>query len=94
MLARAISIAGELGNAAFDIYQTVDDPSSAIVNILGSLIGVGSIAKLSRDGKGIGDIAKLRRGMKDDAVKSMGAIFKNQNDKIGSLAKFCKYTIK
>nr|OQO24051.1 hypothetical protein B0A51_05021 [Rachicladosporium sp. CCFEE 5018] len=60
-LARAIAIAGEVGNAALGVYDTVNDPSSAVVNILGMLVGVGAIAKVSRDGKGIGDVANLRR---------------------------------
>ncbi|MCJ1310400.1 hypothetical protein MMC25_004064 [Agyrium rufum] len=54
-LARAIAIAvaGELGNAALAIYDTVEDPKSAVVNILGMLLGVGAITNAARDGVGI-----------------------------------------
>lgn len=65
-LARTIAIAGELGNAAVDIYDTVQDPSSAVVNILGLLLGVGGIAKTIREGEDIAKVAKLSRGMSPD----------------------------
>ncbi|KAK4545949.1 hypothetical protein LTR36_002513 [Oleoguttula mirabilis] len=89
-LARAIAIAGELGNAALAVYDTVQDPKSAVVNILGMLVAVGAIAKASRDGKGIGDIATIRRGMKPDDIAGLGSIFKNNDDKLQSIMKVCK----
>lgn len=90
-LARAIALAGELGNAALGIYDTVEDPKSAVVNILGMLLGVGAIAKVARDGKGIGDVANIRRGMSGDAVASLGKIFKDNDDTLQSIAKVCKF---
>ncbi|GAB7357175.1 hypothetical protein MBLNU459_g8166t1 [Dothideomycetes sp. NU459] len=89
-LARTIAIAGELGNAALAIYDTVQDPKSAVVNILGMLIGVGSIAKVARTGEGLGDVAKLRRGMTATDVAGLGAIFKNSDDKLQNLVKVCR----
>ena len=89
-LARAIAIAGEVGNAALGIYDTVEDPKSAIVNILGMLVGAGAIAKVSRDGKGLGDVAKLRRGMSADDVAGLGNIFKSQDDKLQNIMKVCR----
>ncbi|KAK5111586.1 hypothetical protein LTR85_011815 [Meristemomyces frigidus] len=86
-LARAITIAGELGNAALSVYDTVEDPKSAVVNILGMLVGVGAIAKASRDGKGVGGIANIRRSMKADDVSSLGSIFKNNDDKLQAIMK-------
>ncbi|KAJ9624398.1 Glucan endo-1,3-alpha-glucosidase agn1 [Taxawa tesnikishii (nom. ined.)] len=89
-LARTIAIAGELGNAALAIYDTVQDPEAAVVNILGMLIGVGSIAKVARTGKGIGDVAKLRRGMTATDVAGLGSVFKNSDDKLQNIVKVCR----
>lgn len=90
-LARAISILGELGNAAMGIYDTVQDPSSALINVLGMLIGVGAIAKASRDGKGVAEIAATRRTMKSDAITSLGTVFKANDDKLQTVVKMCKW---
>ncbi len=70
----------------------MEDPSSAVVNILGLLLGVGVIAKASRDGEGIAAIAKIRRGMSSDDVSSLGSIFKNNDDKLQSIMKVCRLT--
>jgi len=85
-----VAITGELGNAALAIYDTVQDPSSAVVNILGMLMGVGSIAKVSRDGEGIGAAAVLRRGMSSDQVASLGSIFKANDDKLQGIMNVCR----
>ncbi|KAJ5662800.1 hypothetical protein N7507_003531 [Penicillium longicatenatum] len=90
-LARIIAIAGELGNAALATYDTVEDPSSAVVNMLGMLFGAGSIAKVGRDAKGLSSVAKWRRGMKTGELASLGDIFKNGDSKVQSLmGKVCK----
>ncbi|KAI0191619.1 hypothetical protein F4808DRAFT_476023 [Astrocystis sublimbata] len=90
-LARIIAIAGELGNAALATYDTVNDPASAVVNILGGLFGVGGIVKASRDAKGIASIAKWRKGMKASEISSLGKIFQDGDTKIQSLlGKVCK----
>ena len=89
-LARAIPIIGELSNAATGVYDTVQDPSSALLNILGMLMGVGAISKATRDGGGIGSIANIRDGMKAEEVASLGTIFKNEDDKLQSILKVCK----
>lgn len=90
-LAKSIAIAGELGNAALAIYDTVQDPSSAIINIMGMLFGVGSIVKVARDGKGLGAIAKYRRGMKPEEVEALGSIFSDKDGVLQSiLGKACK----
>lgn len=89
-LARTIAIAGELGNTALALYSTVKDPDSAIVNILGMLIGVGSIARVERTGEGLGDVAKLRRGMTAEMVATLGSVFKNNDDKLQSIIRVCR----
>lgn len=88
-LARSIAIAGELGNGVLAIYDTVKDPSSAVVNILGMLFGVGSLTKISRDGTGLARIARLRQGMKSDEIASLGSIFKANDDKLQTIMKVC-----
>ncbi|KAJ5765052.1 glycoside hydrolase [Penicillium odoratum] len=88
-VARTVAVAGELANGALAVYQTVDDPSSAVSNIIGMLFGIGSIAKVSRDGKGIASIAKLRASMKDSEIESFGTIFTTNDDKLQSILKIC-----
>lgn len=89
-LARTIAIAGELSNAALALYDTVQDPKAAVVNILGMLVGVGAIAKVERSGKGFGDVAKLRRGMTTEDIVALGSVFKNSNDKLQAIIKVCR----
>ncbi|EPS35046.1 putative alpha-1,3-glucanase [Penicillium oxalicum 114-2] len=90
-LARSVAIAGELANGALAIYDTVQNPSSAVVNILGMLFGVGSITKVSRDGQGLASVAKLRREMKPEEIASLGGIFKSNDDKLRSIMKVCNW---
>ncbi|KAJ5248888.1 hypothetical protein N7468_000339 [Penicillium chermesinum] len=71
-LARSMAIAGELANGAYALFDTIDDPSSAVVNVLGMLFGLGNIAKIARDGKGIASAAKVRTAMKSSEVSSLG----------------------
>ncbi|THY23807.1 glycoside hydrolase [Aureobasidium pullulans] len=89
-LGRTIAIAGELGNAALATYDTVQDPESAVVNILGMLVGVGAIAKVERSGENIGEVAKLRRGMTAEDVAGLGSVFKNSDDMLQKIIKVCR----
>ncbi|THX32417.1 hypothetical protein D6D10_08112 [Aureobasidium pullulans] len=93
-LARTIAITGELGNAALAIYDTVNDPKSAVINILGMLVGVGAIAKVERSGKGLGDVAKVRRGMSEADIAGLGSVFKNSDDKLQAIIKVCRRALK
>lgn len=43
-LTRAIALTDELGNGVMAVYDTAGDPNSAVLNILGMLLGVGSIS--------------------------------------------------
>lgn len=90
-LARAIAIAGELGNGALGIYDSVKNPASAVVNILGMLLGVGAIAKVSRDGKGLAQVAKVRREMSADTIAGLGSVFAKHNNELNTISKFCKW---
>lgn len=64
----------------------------AIVNILGMLIGVGAIAKVARDGKGIGEVAKLQREMSPYAVAGLGGVFSKHTNELKTTMKFCKWS--
>jgi hypothetical protein len=57
-IACVMAVVGELGNAAFEIYETVRDPASAIINILVILFSVCNIAKAERDVKAIRGVAQ------------------------------------
>jgi len=83
---------GELGNAALSIYDTVQDPKSAVVNILGMLVGAGAIARATRDPAGISSVANIRRGMSADDVSGLGSIFKANDDKLQGILSVCKLT--
>jgi chitinase len=90
-LARGIAIAGELGNAALATYDTVKDPSSAILNVVGMLFGVGNIVKAGRDGPGLAAVAGIRKGIKPSEVSSLGKIFADRDGVLQNiLTKVCK----
>lgn len=90
-VARVIAIAGELGNMATATYETVKDPASAIVNILGMLFGAGNIAKVARDAKGISSVAQFRKSMTPGEISSLGKIFQDGDSKVQDLlGKMCK----
>lgn len=88
-LASAISMLGDIANAADAIYNTVQDPNSALINVLGLLGGLGKFTKASRDGKGLGEVAAARRGMTDATVNGLGKLFKENDDKLQSVMKVC-----
>ncbi|KAH9903612.1 hypothetical protein F4778DRAFT_91579 [Xylariomycetidae sp. FL2044] len=91
-MARIIAIAGELGNAALAMtYDSINDPSSAVINILGSLFGVGNIARAARGAKGLSDVAQWRKGMSSADISVMGKHFADGDSKVQSiLGKVCK----
>ncbi|KAJ0382921.1 hypothetical protein COL922a_011537 [Colletotrichum nupharicola] len=65
-LARAIAIAGDAGNAAFDIYSMVDDPSSIGYTIFGTLsagearraMGEAKVAQMEDTFKGYSELTQ------------------------------------
>lgn len=90
-LARGIALASEVGNGALAIYDSVTDPGSAVINILGMLVGVGGITKVSRDAPGLTKVADVQRTMDAAAVGKFGSIFKSNYDKLQPVMKFCKW---
>ncbi|KAL4748496.1 hypothetical protein BDW72DRAFT_195708 [Aspergillus terricola var. indicus] len=71
-LARVIAIAGELGIAALATYDTVNNPDAAVVSMLGMLFGAGAFTKVSRDAKGLKDVARYRRGVSTGEIALLG----------------------
>ncbi|KAK3690963.1 Glucan endo-1,3-alpha-glucosidase agn1 [Vermiconidia calcicola] len=90
-LARSIAIAGELGQGALGIYDTVNNPGSAVINILGMLIGVGATTKVPRDAPGLTEVATLARSISPDMAANFGAIFKHNFDDLQTTMKFCNH---
>ena len=90
-IARTIAILGDTANAALGLYNTVDDPSSAIINIVGSLLGLGKLAKMARGGEGISEVAQLRRAMIPEDVKGLGKIFEAGSDSLQQLVDVCQW---
>ena len=86
-LAKAIAIAGELGNAALALFDSVQNPSSALMNVLGMLLGVGGFTKATRDGTGLAPLAALRKGMNPDDAKAFGKIFQDKDGLLQSIMK-------
>lgn len=89
-LARSIAVAGEAANAGLAIYDTVQDPKSAIVNVIGAALGVGAIAKAERTGSGLKATAKLRTEMKASEVASLGKLFQANDNTLQNLMKVCR----
>ena len=56
------------------------------------LVGVGAIAKISRDGAGIAKVAKLQREMDPNTVAALGTVFKHNAGELQTSMKFCKWT--
>lgn len=89
-LVRSIAVAGEAANTGLAIYDTVKNPESAIMNVVGSVLGVGAIAKAERSGKGLASVAETRAGIKASEIASMGDIFKANDNTLQSLMKVCR----
>ena len=63
-----INLIGDIGNAALTIHGIVEDPSSAIFNLFGALIGGRG------SGKSLTDAAGARRGMTSKELDSLTPI--------------------
>jgi hypothetical protein len=84
-IARLIAVVGELGNAAFATYETVRDPASAMVNILGIFFSVGNIAKAERDVKAIRGVAQYHMRMVSSEILCLGRFFADRDSKVQTL---------
>jgi chitinase len=72
VLARIISIGGDLADEVFNLYGIVDDPASGLFALFGTVAKVRSWEKA----------AAIRRGLKDLEVKALG---KDVNDGLGKI---------
>ncbi len=89
-LARAIFIVGETANTAYTVYTIVDDPSSAIIGVMGMLFGVAGMAKSLRDVKGFQDMSAQRALLRSDPnFSKMTGSFKVNDDKLQNILKLC-----
>ncbi|OIW22603.1 hypothetical protein CONLIGDRAFT_638216 [Coniochaeta ligniaria NRRL 30616] len=86
-LARIMAIGAEAANAALDIYQVVQDPSSAPLAVFGILLGGLSLLKAP---KMFGDAATAKRAMKAGDLAKLGDTVKNGVQRVNSLTKTCK----
>ena len=72
VLRTLINVAGELGNVALGIYEVVDDPKNALLNIFGLLLGGVNLRPFK-------EIADLKRGMKTEDWNKLGPIKKDMD---------------
>lgn len=78
-------ILGALGNGALAIYDTVQDPQSAVVNVLGALFGLGGLAKVPRTEEGLSDLAVTWAKIKPETIQSFGKIFEDNDSRLRSV---------
>ncbi|KAK0651160.1 hypothetical protein B0T16DRAFT_453662 [Cercophora newfieldiana] len=86
-VARFAFVAGEIANAAFSIYEIVDDPSSAPYAIMGMLLGAAGRGKRAEEA--FEESAKARRLMKTAHVAGMGKRFREIDDQVQLAIKSC-----
>lgn len=85
-LSRIITMIDEAGTAALLIYEVVEDPSSAPLDVFGTPLGGVSLLK---GPKAFGDAAAARRAMQAEDVAKLGDNVKNGMDKICKTIKTC-----
>ncbi|KAJ5256934.1 Glycoside hydrolase superfamily [Penicillium angulare] len=79
-IGRVVTLAGDVGNAAFGVYGVVEDPQSAIFGVFGALIGV-------RGERGFSDAAESRRGMSEKEKSALGKYFQERTDQVDAVKK-------
>ncbi|KAK3361762.1 hypothetical protein B0T24DRAFT_690163 [Lasiosphaeria ovina] len=92
-LARIASVAREVANGAFSIYEFVDNKDSIIMALFEMLLGAGGLAMAARDAAGFASMATKRRFFSADAINKIGGIEKAQSDILAELRaarKTCK----
>ncbi|KAG8623138.1 hypothetical protein KVT40_008114 [Elsinoe batatas] len=80
-LARTIAITGELANLGLATYETVQSSENALINMLGMLLGLGAIPKVTRNGPGLSPVANWRKAMDSKTITSMGRMY-SDNDRL------------
>ncbi|KAF9885277.1 hypothetical protein FE257_013075 [Aspergillus nanangensis] len=90
-LAQMAAIAGEVASTAFGVYEMVDDPSSALMGLIGMLVGAGGVAVAFRDADNFAKIAMLRRELTaGNRAAAFRDIFKQNDDILQVITKGCR----
>lgn len=69
------------------IYDTVQNPEAAIVNVLGMVLGVGGLLKVSRTEKGLSDLAAIRATIKPSTITNFGKLFHDNDAHLQNILK-------
>jgi chitinase len=77
-LARVLLIIGEAANIAYTVYGVVDDPDSALMAVMGLLMGAAGATRGPRTPTGFKDMATKRAKLTSTA--SLGSGFKTKDD--------------
>lgn len=88
-LARVAAIAGETANAAFSIYTIVEDPDSALLSLMGMLVGAGGVTAAFRDVASFTKMAKVRKSMTAGEAAQFGDLFRKNDDLLQSIISKC-----
>lgn len=89
-LARAVFMFGETANLAYGVYTIVDDPSSALMGVMGLLFGIGGLGKVAKDSRGFRDMAMRRAELRSGgSVAKLGAGFKARDDMLQKIVASC-----
>ncbi|KAL5363079.1 hypothetical protein BJX96DRAFT_186568 [Aspergillus floccosus] len=79
-LARVAAIAGETANTAFSIYTIVEDPDSALLTLMGMLVGAGGVTAAFRDAASFTKMAKVRKSMTAGETAEFRDLFEKNDD--------------
>ncbi|KAG8410935.1 hypothetical protein J3458_016500 [Metarhizium acridum] len=89
-IARLATIIAEAGGAGLGVYNIVNDPKSAPLEIFSMLMGGLAVKGAARGW--IGEAAGMRRAMDATHVKGMGRILSDGLGDVASVLKYCKKT--
>ena len=81
-IGRIIALTGHLGNAALIAYGIVEDPDSAVTQVLVALMPV-------RGSGGFSKAAKIRRGMSAKESAALSSFFQDKSKVLRSLERSC-----
>lgn len=89
-MARAAAMAGEAANAAFDIYSMVEDPSSILFTIFGTIFGAAGIAADLRKASSFSAPGKTLRDLSEEDRAAAGDVYKSFSDTNSNILNVCK----
>lgn len=86
-VARIAAMIGLTGDAALTVYESVEDPESALLTALFMLIPVRGVA---RSDKNVKDVLEKKRGLTGAALDALGEVFKRNDRSIQNIIKICR----